>query len=172
MDPLPLFLTQFVWFFVAWSTLAYLVVWPWSLRLSAETGLMVWIAPQMFRAFGLGLLVPALSPGLAPAFAVPVAAFDAFTAVLALLAFIALRRGRRAARPLTWGATVIGLSDLLIAFSIAPFIGVADHLAGQWYIPAFVGPLLIVAHVGCLAALLRFGAQSRAAAALEPALSD
>jgi len=65
----------------------------------------------MFRALGLGLLVPA--------------------------------------------CTLIGLGDLLIAFSIAPSIGVTDHLAGQWYVPAFVGLFMIVAHVACLAALLR-----------------
>lgn len=109
----------------------------------------------MFRAFGLGLLVPALSPGLAPGFAVPTAAVDFFVAILALLAFVGLHRGWRLARPLIWACSLIGLGDLLIAFSIAPFIGAADHLAAQWYIPAFIGPLMIVAHVACLAALIR-----------------
>ena len=56
----------------------------------------------------------------------------------------------------------IGVVDLLIAFSIAPFIGVADHLAAQWYVPAFVGPFMIVTHMAYLAALLRSRTQSRA----------
>ena len=63
--------------------------------------------------------------------------------------------GWRLARFLTWACTLIGLSDLLIAFSIAPFIGVTDHLTAQWYVLVFIGPFMIVAHVGCLAALLK-----------------
>jgi len=114
----------------------------------------------MFRALGLGLLVPNLSPGISQEFAIPTAAVDFFTAILALLAFVGLLRGWRLARFLTWACTLIGLGDLLIAFSIAPFIGVTDHLAGQWYVPAFVGPFMIVAHVACLAALLRSRTQS------------
>ena len=34
--------------------------------------------------------------------------------------------------------------------TLAPFIGVTDHLAAQWFVPAFVGPFMIVAHVACL----------------------
>lgn len=37
MDPLAFFLTQFVWFFAAWSLLAYFVVWPWARELPTET---------------------------------------------------------------------------------------------------------------------------------------
>ena len=80
---------------------------------------------------------------------------DCFTAILALLAFVGLHRGWQLAQLLTWACTLIGLGDLLIAFSIAPFLGVTDHLTAQWYDPAFVGPFMIVAHVGCLAALLK-----------------
>ena len=161
METLAPFMTQFLWFLVVWSLLAYFVVWPWSLRLTADMRLRFWIAPQMFRALGLGLLVPQLSPGLSNTFAFPTAAVDFFTAILALLAFVGLYRGWRLALPLTWACTIIGLGDLLIAFSIAPFIGVTDHLAAQWFIPAFVGPFMIVAHVACLAALLGSRTQSR-----------
>ncbi len=38
--------------------------------------------------------------------------------------------------------------------TLAPFMGVTDHLAAQWLVPALVGPLMIAAHVACLAALL------------------
>ena len=62
MESLALFMTQFVWFFIVWSVLAYFVAWPWTLRLAADMRLRFWIAPQMFRALGLGLLVPLLSP--------------------------------------------------------------------------------------------------------------
>ena len=63
---------------------------------------------------------------------VPTAAIDFVTAVLALPAFVGLLRGWRLARLLTWVCTVIGLSDLWIAFSVAPFVGVADHLTAHW----------------------------------------
>ena len=154
MATLAPFMTQFLWFLVVWSLLVYFVVWPWSLRLTTDMRLRFWIAPQMFRALGLGLLVPQLSPGLSNSFAIPTAAIDFLTAILALLAFVGMYRRWRLALPLTWACTIIGLSDLLIAFSIAPFIGVTDHLAAQWFVPALVGPLMIVAHVAGLATLL------------------
>ena len=154
MEPLALFMTQFLWFFVVWAVVMYFIVWPWSLRLPEDIRLGFWLVPQMFRALGLGLLVPNLSPGISQAFALPTAGVDFFTAILALLAFVGLFRSWRLARILTWACTLIGLSDLVIAFSIGPFIGVTDNLAAQWYIPAFMGPFMIVAHVGCHAVLL------------------
>lgn len=161
MGTLPLFLTQFTWFLVVWALLAKFVAWPRLQGLTTVARLKFWIAPQMFRALGLGLLVPQLSPGLSSSFAVPVAFVDFFTAVLAVFAFIGLHRSLRTAMPLTWACSIIGLGDLLIAFSIAPFIGVSDHLAAQWFIPAVVGPLVIVAHVGCLLVLLQSRRQLR-----------
>ncbi len=53
MKPLATFVTQFLWFLVVWSAVAYFVVWPWSLQLSADTRLCFWVAPQMFRALGV-----------------------------------------------------------------------------------------------------------------------
>jgi hypothetical protein len=29
------------------------------------------------------------------------------------------------------------------------------HMAAQWYVPVFAGPIMIVSHVACLAELLR-----------------
>lgn len=155
MDTLALFITQFLWFFVVWSVVVYLVIWPWALRFSINKQLCFWLIPQLFRAFGLGLLVPNLSPGISQAFAIPTASVDFFTAILALLAFIGLTRSWQWSQLLTWICTLVGLSDLLIAFSIAPFIGVPEHLTAQWYIPAFIGPFLIVSHVACLTVLLK-----------------
>jgi len=60
---------------------------------SEDMRLGFWIAPQMFHALGLGLLVPNLSPGISEAFGIPTAAVDFFTAILALLAFVDLFRG-------------------------------------------------------------------------------
>ena len=45
--------------------------------------------------------------------------------------------------------------------TLTPFIGVTDHLAAQWFVTAFIGPFMIVAHVACLAALLASRLESR-----------
>jgi hypothetical protein len=111
----------------------------------------------MFRVLGLGLLVPNLSPGMPASFAATTAVGDAITALLALTAFVALRRRARVGFGLAWACTLVGSLDGVLAVSQALRLGVADHLAGQWYVPALGVPLMGVAHVGCIAALLRRG---------------
>jgi hypothetical protein len=155
MDPLPLFLLQLGWFLLVWATIARLVVWPWTQGLSPAARLSVWVAPQMFRVLGVGLLVPSLSPGMPRDFALATAVGDSLTAVLALLAFTGLRRGWAAARGLTWACNVVGALDLSIAFPHAQLAGAASHMAAQWYVPVFAGPIMVVAHVGCFLALVR-----------------
>jgi hypothetical protein len=157
MPPLPVFVVQLVWFLVVWSLLARLVVWPWSRRLTPDARLSLWVAPQMFRVLGLGLLVPNLSPAMPSDFALATAAGDSLTASLALLAFLGLRRGWPRARTLAWACTVIGALDLLVAFPHAVHSGALSHLAAQWYVPVFAGPIMIVSHVACLAELLGAG---------------
>ena len=88
-------------------------------------------------------------------FAVSTAIGDATTAVLALSAFVTLLRGRRSGFLLAWACTLVGALDLAIALTQAARLGVAVHLAGQWYVPALGVPLMGVAHVGCALALLR-----------------
>ena len=155
MDPLVLFVLQFLWFLVAWSLLARLVVWPWSARFSPDVRLSLWVAPEMFRVLGVGLLVPNRSPGMPAEFAVATAAGDSLTAVLAALAFTGLRRGWRRARALAWACTVVGTLDLLVAFPHAAASGAITHLAAQWYVPVFAGPVMVISHVACLALLVR-----------------
>ena len=70
MEPLAIFVPQFSWFLFAWSLIAWYVLWPWSARLAPEARLSVWIAPEMFRVLGTGLLVHNLSPGMPTGFAV------------------------------------------------------------------------------------------------------
>jgi hypothetical protein len=153
-DPRLLFVVQLGWFLLAWSVLFRLAVWPWSRRLSADGRLALWVAPQMFRVLGVGLLVPNLSPGMPLDFALATAAGDSLTAGLALAAFVALRRGSRRARALAWACTVVGTLDLLAAFPHALHTGALPHLAAQWYVPVFAGPVMIVSHAACLAELL------------------
>ena len=155
MEPLALFVAQFFGFLVAWGLIAWLAVWPWSARLAADERLAAWIAPEMFRVLGVGLLVPNLAPGMPLEFAAATAAADSLTASLAASAFVALRRGWRPARALAWAATLVGSLDLLLAFPHAASTGAISHLAAQWYVPVFAGPLLVVCHVACFVLLLR-----------------
>ena len=155
MEPLVVFVLQFLWFLFAWSLIAYFVVWPWSARFSPDIRLSAWVAPEMFRALGVGLLVPNLSPGMPSEFAFFTAAADSITPVLAAAAFIGLRRGWRRARGLAWGCTTVGMLDILIAFPHAAATGAISHLAAQWYVPVFAGPPLVICHVACVILLVR-----------------
>jgi hypothetical protein len=155
VEPLPLFVLQFLWFLLAWSLLAHYVLWPGSARLAPDARLSVWVAPEMFRVLGVGLLVPHLSPGMPAEFAFSTAAGDSLTAILAASAFVGLRRGWGAARGLAWACTLVGSLDLLIAFPHAAAAGAISHMAAQWYVPVFAGPPLVVAHVACFVLLIR-----------------
>src|SRR5687768_10666256 len=116
MEPIALFLLQFLWFLFAWSLITYFVLWPWSATLSPDARLSAWVAPEMFRILGVGLLVPNLSPGMPAEFATITAAADSLTGVLAAASFLGLRRGWSTARGLTWACTLVGSLDALIAF--------------------------------------------------------
>jgi hypothetical protein len=155
MEPLVIFVPQFLWFLFAWSLITYFVLWPWSSRLSPTARLSVWVAPEMFRVLGTGLLVPNLSPGMPTEFAVSTAAGDSLTALLAALAFTGLRQGWRGARGLAWACTIVGTLDLLIAFPHAAATGAISHMAAQWYVPVFAGPPLVICHVACFILLIR-----------------
>jgi len=157
MEPLVIFVFQFLWFLFAWSLIVYFVLWPWSARLSPNERLSVWVLPEMFRVLGTGLLVNNLSPGMPMEFAASTAAGDSLTALLAALAFTGLRKGWRSARGLAWACTIVGSLDLLIAFPYAARTGAISHMAAQWYVPIFAGPLLVVCHLACFVLLIRGG---------------
>ncbi len=157
MEPLVIFVLQFLWFFLAWSLIAYFVLWPRSALLAADARLSMWVAPHMFRVLGLGLLVPNLSPGMPMEFALATAVGDSLTALLAALAFAGLRRGWRTARQLAWACTIVGTLDIMIAFPHAAATGAISHMAAQWYVPVFAGPPLVICHVACFVLLIRGG---------------
>jgi hypothetical protein len=157
VSPLALFVLQLLWFLFAWSLIAYFVIWPWSARLSPDARLSAWIAPEMFRVLGAGLLVPNLSPGMPAGFAVSTAVGDSVTALLAASAFVGLRQGWPSARGLAWACTLVGSLDLLVAFPHAATTGAISHLAAQWYVPVFAGPPLVICHVASFVLLVRGG---------------
>jgi hypothetical protein len=155
VEPFVVFVLQFLWFLFAWSLIAHFVLWPLSARLSPSARLGAWVAPEMFRVLGVGLLVPNLSPGMPTEFAVATAAGDSLTALLAASAFIGLRRGWRTVRGLAWACTIVGSVDLLVAFPHAAATGAITHMAAQWYVPVFAGPPLVICHVACWILLVR-----------------
>jgi hypothetical protein len=157
VEPLVIFVLQFLWFLFAWSLISYFVFWPWSARLSPNARLSVWVAPEMFRVLGAGLLVPNLSPGMPMEFAIPTAAGDSLTALLAASAFTGLRQGWRSARGLAWACSIVGSLDILVAFPHAATTGAISHMAAQWYVPVFAGPPLVICHVACFFLLVRGG---------------
>ena len=76
MDPSPFFAFQFLWFLCAWTVVAVLFVAPLLRHAAFEDALAIWIAPQLFRVLGVGLLVPNLAPGMPRSFALPTALGD------------------------------------------------------------------------------------------------
>ncbi len=164
MSPLSIFVVQLAWFLAVWSLLAYFSFWPCSAKLSPDARLGAWIAPEMFRVLGLGLLAPNLSPGMPLEFAIPTVAGDSVTALLAAIAFVGLRRGWPAARGFAWACTIAGTLDLLVAFPHAAATGAISHLAAQWYVPVFAGPIMVVSHVACFVLLFRDPRRGGAAA--------
>jgi hypothetical protein len=155
VEAITLFVLQFLWFLFAWSLIAYFVLWPRSASLSPDARLAAWVAPEMFRILGVGLLVPNLSPGMPAEFATTTAAADSLTGVLAAASFVALQQRWSAARALTWACTLVGSLDALIAFPHAASTGAISHLATQWYVPVFAGPPLLICHVACFILLAR-----------------
>jgi hypothetical protein len=155
VEPLAVFVVQFLWFLLAWSLVTYFVLWPWSASLSPDARLSVFVAPEMFRVLGLGLLVPNLSPGMPAEFAISTATGDSLTALLAASAFLGLRLGWRTARVLAWACTLVGSLDLLIAFPHAASVGAIANMAAQWYVPVFAGPPLVICHAVCFFLLFR-----------------
>jgi hypothetical protein len=150
-----IFVAQFWWFFACWAVIARFAIEPWSRRRSVEEQLAMWVAPEMFRVLGLGLLQPTISPGMPHEFAIATALGDSITAVLAMAAFVTLRLGHRAGRKLAWLATVVGLCDLVFAFAHANHTGAMPHLHAQYFVPVFAGPIMLLAHLRCLRTLLR-----------------
>jgi hypothetical protein len=155
VEPIALFAFQLSWFLFVWSLIARFLLWPRSAALEPDARLSLWIAPEMFRVLGVGLLVPNLSPGMPTSFAVPTAAADTLTAMLAALAFLGLRLGWAAARKVAWACTTVGIVDLIVAFPHAASVGAVTHLSTQWYVPVFAAPALFVCHVACLVLLVR-----------------
>ncbi len=142
---------------VAWAVLAGVIIWP-RLRAMPRAEALRWLAfPHAFRFIGLSFLVPGVvSPMLPSAFAVPDALGDVAASILALIAITALTRRWSLATPLVWLLSLWGTLDLLNGY----YLGISHNVnagafGAAYYLPTFVVPGLLVAHVLAFMLLLR-----------------
>jgi hypothetical protein len=140
----------------AWALIGGWLVIPWLERKPPDEALMLLVLPHTFRHVGASLLVPGLvAPSMPTGFAMATAAGDLVTVGLAWICLVALRLRWEYAVGLVWVFNIVGTADLLINLSRAVRLGVAPHLGAAWYGPAFVVPLMLVAHVLLFRMLLR-----------------
>jgi hypothetical protein len=156
MNSVYVFVIQFVWFLIVWTTIAKLFVSPFVQRFEINDKLSIWLLPQLFRVLGVGLLVQNLAPDLSYSFALPTAIGDSITSILALISIIALHTEWPSARSFVWVCNVIGSLDLVIALPHAAVIKAPNYLTAQWYVPAAILPLMIVSHVMVWRLLFRY----------------
>ncbi len=154
------FAFQFIWFLIAWSVIAFLFIEPKLKEKDVYRRLSFWVAPHLFRVFGVGLLVQNLSPNMPKDFALSTAIGDSITAFLAFISLFALYKKWQFAFALVWIFNVFGFLDGIYA-GIGGFRAEAHgFLHTQWYVPVFVGPLMIVSHVLVFKHLL-FGKENK-----------
>lgn len=142
---------------VAWATLAAVIVWP-RLRTLPRAETLRWVAfPQAFRFVGLSFIVPGVvSPMLPAAFAVPDAWGDLAAVILALLAITALTRRWSLGIPLMWLLSLWGTFDLLHGYYLGMVNNIdAGAFGAAYFLPTFVVPGLLVAHILAFMLLLR-----------------
>jgi len=144
MDSLAIFLTQLIMSIGVYALLAKWVVSPWLKTKAVPVALMILIAPHAMRHIGLTFLVPSVTdPAIPASFAFTTAWGDFASAVLAIVCLFALKNSWRLALPLVWLFNIVGTVDLITALSQAEAV---PMLAGTWYIPTFIVPLLLVTH--------------------------
>jgi hypothetical protein len=153
MESLAIFLTQLIMSVGVYSLLAKWVLSPWLSNKAMPIALMILIAPHAMRHIGLTFLVPSVTdPTIPLSFAFMTAWGDFASAVLAIACLFALKNSWRLALPLVWLFNIVGSVDLITALSQ----GVAvPMLAGTWYIPTFLVPLLLVTHYMIFVRLLK-----------------
>ncbi len=145
MDTLAIFLTELIMSILVFTLLAKWVVYPWLLKKEFKIALLILIAPHTLRHIGLTFLVPSVTdPAIPQDFALSTAFGDFTAAILAILALFALRHSWKLTIPLLWVFNLEGFLDLVYALSQAEAV---PTLAGTWYIPTFIVPLLLVSHI-------------------------
>ncbi len=156
MSPLTLLPAQMAASVVSFALLVMCVLWPWLRTLTRERALLVLVWPQTLRHLGATMLSPFVAnAALSTDFTHAVALGDAATMLFAGATVLALHRKSRAAIPLAWVTSLVGLADLLHNFVLARIHQVAPHLGPQWYVIAFGVPAMLVFHLAAITVLTR-----------------
>ena len=128
-----------------YTLLAKWLVWPWLNNKSMAITMMLLVAPHATRHIGLTFLIPSVTkPEIPDMFALMTAWGDFISAVLAIIVLFAHKKQWAGAVALTWLFNIFGTLDLINALSHVEAI---PTLAGTWYIPTFIVPMLLVSHM-------------------------
>ena len=166
MPPELIFVIHLILGYVAWLLCFGVYVWPWLKSMDRVGAHRAIATLHGFRFFGLVFILPGVvSPNLPAGFATFAAYGDFATGVLALLALLAIR-----IRPLFWALVVafnlVGMTDLVVDYSLAIQAGLPAHageLGATYAIPIIYVPLLMITHLAALYFLLRPAGRQAAA---------
>jgi hypothetical protein len=139
------FFTSIAFSMIMWTIVAR-SIWP-DLRLrTTSEALRPLLTLHGFRFIGLSFFVPGVvSPELPSAFARAAAYGDLLAAVLAVIALLLLPS--KAGIGVAWIFNIWGTVDILNAFYQAMHSGLQPgQLGADYYLPAFLVPLLLVTH--------------------------
>jgi hypothetical protein len=145
-----IFQTHLVLGYVAWLLCFGAYILPWLKSIDRVAAHRAIATLHSFRFFGLAFIVPGVVGGALPAhFATPAAYGDLATGLLAMLALATVR-----IRPVFWlfvvAFNVVGLVDLVLAYSHAIQADLPAHageLGAAYMIPIIYVPLLMITHV-------------------------
>ena len=155
MDPMRILPLQFLLSLLAYSLVYWWFVGPWLRSRPLSEALMILVLPHTFRHLGVNLLVPGLvDPGMPESFALKTALGDLLTVALAVCALFALRFRWNRCIAVVWIFNMVGCADLLLNLYRAVTLGVAPQLGAAWYVPAFVVPGMLVAHIALFEMLI------------------
>jgi len=144
MNSQEIFIIQLMMSMFVYALLAKWVVWPWLNGKTFSVAMMLLVAPHATRHIGLTFLVPSVTtPEIPELFALMTAWGDFISAVLAIIVLFAYKRYWGSAIILTWLFNLFGTVDL---FNALRHVEAIPTLAGTWYIPTFIVPMLLVSH--------------------------
>ena len=124
-------------------------VWPYLIKLTRNSALILLLFVHVFRYVGMTLLVPGMvDPKLPREILFNTAYGDLIAAALALVSIFALRSNWRIGVLFAWAFNMWGFVDLLNALRSVLQVNLPSYNLGTvWYIYTFYAPLVIVSHL-------------------------
>src|ERR1039457_6650749 len=124
-------------------------VWPYLIKLTRNSALILLLFVHVFRYLGMTLLVPGMvDPKLPREILFNTAYGDLIAAALALVSIFALRSNWRIGVLFAWAFNMWGFVDLLNALRSVLQVNLPSYNLGTvWYIYTFYAPLVIVSHL-------------------------